>query len=54
MAETITTFTIAYKFISYWEPESALKPGSIPIRVEPVKSPTPIETPEPVKEPVKI
>jgi len=31
----------------------ALTPGSIPIRVEPIKNPIPVETPEPVKEPVK-
>ena len=32
----------------------ALKPGSIPIRVEPVKVPDPVTLPEPVKEPVKV
>lgn len=36
------------------EPQAALKPGSIPIRVEPVKTPTPEPVKEPVKEPQKV
>lgn len=36
------------------EPKAALKPGSIPITVEPVKIPTPVKMPEPTKEPVKV
>lgn len=36
------------------EPEAALKPGSIPVKVEPVKTPAPVKMPEPAKEPVKV
>lgn len=34
--------------------EAALKPGSIPVKVEPVKIPAPVKMPEPAKEPVKV